>query len=218
MLVKFDTIHRLIPCSSVSRTASTNTPVLVNSQRIPAAAPHLATPSEETSTGLQDVVNYCSSHLGLQGLACLAASSKQLKKACLQTATSDAALLLVHAVNAAAKEGCTSNAADSAACEKEQQHVRAAAWLLHVAPKAATAATTAEQLLRLPSVPLGVAKQFVKAGLRVSFAQLQAAANSMVSGVEVWMAAQQQLGVVTDVPTAVVEFCCGKAPPVEETR
>jgi hypothetical protein len=141
-----------------------------------------------------------------------------LNKACLQTAISDAAHLLVHAVNAAAKDEHSPNAADPAVRKKEQQHVRAVAWLLHVTPQAATATTAAEQLLRLPGVPLGVAKQFVEAGMRISFAQLQAAANSMVSGVEVWMAAQQQLGVVTDIPTAVVEFCCGKARPDEETR
>jgi hypothetical protein len=40
--------------------------------------------------------------------------------------------------------------------------------------------------------------------VRVSYAQLLAAANSMVAGVEVWVQAQQQLGIQTDIPAAAV--------------
>jgi hypothetical protein len=67
-----------------------------------------------------------------------------------------------------------------------------------------------EQLLAMPNVPLDVAKQLVSAGMRVSYAQLLAAAHSMVAGVEVWVQAQQQLGIQTDLPAAAVAICCGE--------
>jgi hypothetical protein len=65
------------------------------------------------------------------------------------------------------------------------------------------------QVLTLPAVPLIEAKQLVSAGLRLSYAQLLAAANNMVAGVEVWVQAQQQLGIQTDIPAAAVAICCG---------
>jgi hypothetical protein len=48
----------------------------------------------------------------------------------------------------------------------------------------------------------------VAAGLCVSYTQLLAAANSMVAGVEVWVQAQQELCVRTDVPRAALHICC----------
>jgi hypothetical protein len=42
-------------------------------------------------------------------------------------------------------------------------------------------------------VPLNWALQLVAAGVRFSYAQLLAAANSMLAGVEVWVQAQQKL-------------------------
>jgi hypothetical protein len=218
MLIDVSAVFKLFSCSSLSRTASTTFPALVNSQRNAAAADSHAPPSEDTSTRLQDVVSYCSIHLGLQGLACLAVSSKQMHKVCLHTASSDAALLLVHAVDAAASE--EQHAADAPLCKKKKnKHAQAAAWLLRAAPQAATTATAAQQLVRLPRVPLHVAKQFVQAGLSISYAQMQAAANSMVAGVEMWMEAQHQLGITADVPTTVVALCCRnvRAAPGPET-
>uniref|UniRef100_A0A383VKT1 Uncharacterized protein n=1 Tax=Tetradesmus obliquus TaxID=3088 RepID=A0A383VKT1_TETOB len=48
----------------------------------------------------------------------------------------------------------------------------------------------------------------VAAGMRITYAQLLAAADRMVAGVEVWVKAQQQLGIKTDVPVAAVSICC----------
>jgi hypothetical protein len=66
-----------------------------------------------------------------------------------------------------------------------------------------------KQLLYLPAVPLDCAKQLMSGGMCVTYAQLLAAANSMVAGVEVWVQAQQQLGIQTDIPAAAVAICCG---------
>jgi hypothetical protein len=58
-----------------------------------------------------------------------------------------------------------------------------------------------------------VAKQFAEqlfaAGMRITYAQLLAAADSMVEGVEVWVQAQQALGIDTDIPAIAVAVCCG---------
>uniref|UniRef100_A0A383W486 Uncharacterized protein n=1 Tax=Tetradesmus obliquus TaxID=3088 RepID=A0A383W486_TETOB len=67
----------------------------------------------------------------------------------------------------------------------------------------------ASLVLNLPAVPHAVAEQLVAAGVRISYAQLLAAADSMVAGVEVWVQAQQQLGVESDIPAAAVAACCG---------
>jgi hypothetical protein len=58
-------------------------------------------------------------------------------------------------------------------------------------------------------VRLATAKQLVKAGVRITYAQLLAAANSMVAGVEVWVQAQRELGIQTDIPDLAVTVCCG---------
>jgi hypothetical protein len=85
--------------------------------------------------------------------------------------------------------------------------MRSVTWLLKVAPTAAKAAGVLESLVQLPSVPLGWAVDLVSAGVRISYAQLLDAVNSMVKGVEVWVQAQQQLGVGTDIPLAAVTIC-----------
>jgi hypothetical protein len=59
----------------------------------------------------------------------------------------------------------------------------------------------------MPAVPLDMARMLVAAGERISYAQLIAAANSVVAGVEVWVQAQQQLGVDSDTPSVVEEIC-----------
>jgi hypothetical protein len=61
----------------------------------------------------------------------------------------------------------------------------------------------------LPAVQLKWALQLVAAGARISYAQLLAAAHSMVPGVKVWVQAQQQLELETDIPAAAVSVCCG---------
>jgi hypothetical protein len=88
---------------------------------------------------------------------------------------------------------------------EEAQRLQAAAWVLQAAP---AAAYTAEVLVRAPSVPLSIAKQVVSAGARVTFTALLAAASSMVAGVEVWVQAQQELGIRTDIPSAAEAICC----------
>jgi hypothetical protein len=40
------------------------------------------------------------------------------------------------------------------------------------------------------------------------YAQLLEAARKLVAGVEVWVQAQQQLGVPTDIPAAAEAMCC----------
>jgi hypothetical protein len=66
-----------------------------------------------------------------------------------------------------------------------------------------------ERLLSLPDVTLQFAEQLVAAGMRITYAQLQDAANSMVAGVEVWVQAQQALGINSDISAVAVAICCG---------
>jgi hypothetical protein len=85
-------------------------------------------------------------------------------------------------------------------------------WLVHVAPSviasALAAADVLHRLLHLPHVPLQQAQQLVAAGVRMPYAQLLSAARSMVAGVEVWVQAQQQLEVASDILAAAVAICC----------
>jgi hypothetical protein len=64
----------------------------------------------------------------------------------------------------------------------------------------------------MPAVQLDMAKVLVAghgkyAGMRISYAQLVAAASSMTAGVEVWVQAQQQLGVDSDIPSVAEDIC-----------
>jgi hypothetical protein len=88
---------------------------------------------------------------------------------------------------------------------KAAQRLQAAAWVVQAAP---VAAYTVEVLLRAPSVPLNIAKHIVSAGTRITHEALLAAASSMVAGVEVWVQAQQELGIQTDIPSASKAICC----------
>jgi hypothetical protein len=90
--------------------------------------------------------------------------------------------------------------------DNKAQRLQAAVWVLRAAP--AGAAGTAQVLLSVPNMPLDAAKQLVSAGSRVSYAQLLAAAHSMVAGVEVWVQAQRELGVPSDIPAAAEAICC----------
>jgi hypothetical protein len=47
--------------------------------------------------------------------------------------------------------------------------------------------------------------------MRITYAQLLAAADSMVAGVEVWAQAQQALAITTDIPADIAAICCGDA-------
>jgi hypothetical protein len=62
--------------------------------------------------------------------------------------------------------------------------MQAAEWVLQAA---STAADAAQVLVHAPALSVDTAKHFVAAGTRVMYAQLLAAASSMVAGVEVWV-------------------------------
>jgi hypothetical protein len=134
----------------------------------------------------------------LDGLARLATCSKALTKT-IETVIVREGLGLLDAAWDTAQQ-----------IEQQQQHKQAATWLavilLRKAPGLAVDVT--ERLLHLPSVPLDTAKQLVDAGVRITYAQLLAAARSMVAGVEVWVQAKQELGIQTDIPALAVTVCC----------
>jgi hypothetical protein len=166
------------------------------------AIPTAEAAREIDETQLCDVLDYCSKQLGLHGLACLAACSKQYKAASAATAGSAAGLFLKDALIAAHTAGGAKYAASSSL----EQHMQAVTWLLRIVPSATTAATAAKRLLSIPNVPLPMAKQLVEAGVRMKFAQLTAAAEKMVPGVDVWVLAQRQQGVPTDIPGLAVSL------------
>jgi hypothetical protein len=141
--------------------------------------------------------------LGLQGLACLSTVSNVLLNACAVIVCRSADELLTQTFK---------QLASGTPQQQQQQHkqqLSAVAWLLHAVPTAATEQLKV-QLLYVPVVPLQQAKALVAAGIRISYAQLLAVANSMVAGVEVWVQAQQQLGIQTDIPALANKICCGK--------
>jgi hypothetical protein len=127
--------------------------------------------------------------LGLRGMACLAASSSSLTDACESIIRLQPHEWMQLAVKSA-----------------QAAQLR---WVLKAAPAAVAGA--AERLVRMPGVQLHMAKVLIAAGVCISYAQLIAAANKMVAGVEVWVQAQQQLGVDSDIP-AVAEDICNSGP------
>jgi hypothetical protein len=135
--------------------------------------------------------------LGLDGLARLATCSKALKTTIETVLVKDSLNLLDRAV-------------DTTRQTEQQQKQEMVAWLatnlLRKAP--ALAVDVSERLIHLPSVLLATAKQLVKVGVRITCVQLLAAANSMVAGVEVWVQAQRELGIQTDIPALAVTICC----------
>jgi hypothetical protein len=182
------------------------------------------------------LLSCCSKELGVQDLARIAASSKSLREACIAIARRDMLQLLEAAVAqaaAAAAAMAADSALNSSSYDKDddifpehacaycidntteaqtayERQVHAVAWLLRAAPaEAASDAAVECVLLRLPAVSQQTAVQLVTAGMRVPFAQLLSAAHSMVKGVEVWVLAQQQLGVQTDIPQDAVDICMG---------
>jgi hypothetical protein len=159
------------------------------------------------AASLCEVLEFCSKQLGLAGIACLAASSMELRKASLAAARSDAALLLIDTVKAAAAAAAFDNQAAESKQQRVRQHVKAVAWLLQVEPTAAKTAATAELLLHTPGLPLQMAEQLVASGVRVSYEQICTAASSMVAGVELWVKAHLNLGVTADIPWYAVMMC-----------
>jgi hypothetical protein len=160
--------------------------------------------------------------LDLQGLACLSTCSKQLKRICLAVMRSEAGRLITDALEAAA--ALTDQGDVLLALARDypamQQHIisrrgwqrqECTVWrLLRVTPTSMTAAAAAslgQRLFSIPEVPLDKAKQLVAAGVRITYAQLLAAVDSAVAGLEVWVLAQQELGIETDIPAAAATIC-----------
>uniref|UniRef100_A0A383VW73 Uncharacterized protein n=1 Tax=Tetradesmus obliquus TaxID=3088 RepID=A0A383VW73_TETOB len=176
-----------------------------------------------------DVLPYCCQQLGLQGLACLAGSSRQLRTISLGLLPKDGSMLLdaleaaaaaaaaaaatppTQAAAGPAAAGETPHAALASASRADhvlQQRLQAVTCLLsHTTTAAAAAADgVAERALQIPAVPLHWAQQLLAAGMTVSYAQLLHAAHSMVAGVEVWVQAQQEPGLQSDIPQAAVDL------------
>jgi hypothetical protein len=158
---------------------------------------------------LHDVFTCSSASLGLQGLARLAGCTERFRHICIAVAKQDAQLLLQR----------TLDTAGGFQPQTEQQHLHAVSWLLQRVPATSDAAAgltgmlaaqPAKGLTRLPALPVDWAKRLVEAGVRITWAELLEAANSCVLGAEVWVQAQQQLGVQTDIPAAAIALCCGE--------
>jgi hypothetical protein len=150
-------------------------------------------PSKQRELRIDSLLHSCPvlcTELGLQGLARLATTSSGLRNVC------QSILFL----------GPASWIASALSEHGQAQRMQAAEWVLQAAP--AAAADVAEVLIHAPAVTLNTAKRFVAAGTRVTHAQLLAAANSMVAGVEVWVQAQKELGIQTDIPAAAEAICC----------
>jgi hypothetical protein len=88
-----------------------------------------------------------------------------------------------------------------------QQRFQAVQWLLLHTPEAAAAAGVADHALHVPAVPLHCANQLLAAGMTFTYAQLLHAAHSMVAGVEVWVRAQRELGLQTEIRQVAFDIC-----------
>jgi hypothetical protein len=165
-------------------------------------------PKKDGSQLVLGVLTCCTRQLGLQGLACSAACSTELRDACRISARLDAVCLLQ-------KELDTLLESASAHHIPPGTGLHAVSLLVQSlkqtdTPEAANAAAgAADTLMTIPRVPFQHAMKLVEAGMRVSYAQLLSAADSMVAGVEVWVLAQQQLGIETDIPQVAYGACFG---------
>jgi hypothetical protein len=176
----------------------------------------------EAADRLSGVLPFMAIHIGLQGVYSLAASSKQLRAACSAIIRQDATSLLLEAVKEASATAAAAAAAKAASAAaghsvvKEQAHhqavlkqqVQAVQWLLQLHPSAATAAGAAERLLHTPLMSEALVRVLIHSGVRITFAQLIDAADSMVEGLEVWV---PLLAIVQegqrDMPMAVFTIC-----------
>jgi hypothetical protein len=188
----------------------------------------------DAAAGLISALPLLGRALGLQGLACLASSSQQLRQECVEyiaehalmllkdtlpsmkavcgTASAAEAAVATAVADAPAPAAAAATAAASLPSPADQRLLLMVLWLLQTSPGTAAnaqAADVLQRLLHVPRVPLQQAQQLVAAGVRVRFEPLLAAASSMVAGVEVWVQAQYIMGISTDVPAAAVAVCCG---------
>uniref|UniRef100_A0A383WDC6 Histone H2B n=1 Tax=Tetradesmus obliquus TaxID=3088 RepID=A0A383WDC6_TETOB len=125
----------------------------------------------------------------------------------LAAVNADFAAASADSAAAAVAHSVPGTTAIAAAQGTAQKLMCAITWMLQHAPNS-TAAAMSEFAVLIPRVPLPWAEKLVAAGVRISYPKLLAAASSMVPGVEVWVQAQQQLGVQTDIPAAAVTICC----------
>jgi hypothetical protein len=191
---------------------------------------HYVSTTADAADALVDVLPYLGGVLGLHGMACLASSSRHLRHECIEFVKNNATLLAMESLPATIAEDSLAAVAEAAAvaalpygyawraaarataAAAAVEHLQPVSWLLDMAPSSSTsvlaAADVLQRLLHLPHVHLQQAKQLVAAGVRIPYAQLLSAASSMVGGVEVWVQAQQQLGVASDIPAAAVAICC----------
>jgi hypothetical protein len=175
---------------------------------------------------LCDVLPLMATHVGLLGVGSLAASSKQLRAACSDILPQDATTLLLDAVLQASATAVAAKAAKAARAAARypvandavqhkvtlKQQAQAVQWLLQLHPSAATTAGALDRLLHIPAVPAAIARVLIASGVRITFAQLVAAANSMVEGVEVWAQLMSNVHALEpeqcDMPTATFAICC----------
>jgi hypothetical protein len=157
---------------------------------------------------LLSVLSCCTRQLGLQGLACCAACSTELRDACRSSARLDATSLIEKELEALLESASAHNIPDGTGLHAVSLLLQSLSQL-DTPAAAAAAAGAAGTLITLPRVPLQHALKLVDAGMRVSYSQLLSAADNMVAGVEVWAQAQQQLGIETDIPQVAFEVCAG---------
>jgi hypothetical protein len=158
----------------------------------------------------QDALDFLVAELEAAGRAATAAARAETDSAERWRYSDDEDLYVGSTHVECSCESCQINAMSDAAHYQRAQ--AAVAWLLQIAPAVATAAGAAECLLGIPAVSYRCALQLVAAGVRVSYCQLLAAANSMVAGVQVWVEAQHQLvpledGIHADMPEKVHYIC-----------
>lgn len=153
----------------------------------------------------------CSRQLGVQGLACIASCSTQAKLVSIKLGRADATDVVLGTLEAAKADAAAATEARSSCKQAEV----VACWqpvqnLLQTVPAAMNAAGAANSILWCPSIPLQHALQWVNSGVRIHYAELLDAASCAVPGVQVWVKAQHQLGIHTDIPEAARAVCLGK--------
>jgi hypothetical protein len=157
--------------------------------------------SRQTETRIATALHSCPAlctEIGLKGLARLFTCSKGLRSAVEAALCGDHVSFLNVALG-------------KARSTEQQQHHQAVVWLARLLLRAnpITAADVTQRLFAEPAMPMWCVQQLVSAGARITHAQLLAAANSMVKGVEAWVQAQHRLEIKTDIPAAAVAICCG---------
>jgi hypothetical protein len=162
---------------------------------------NLSSASGGAACSVLDVLPYLGGELRLQGLACLASSSRQLRRDCIELAGQNARALLLAALPAvSADKGLAATAAAAAAAAAAQLPAKGPAaacrcqqpvlWFIEILPSYAAssvlaAADVVHRLVHIPHVPLQQAGKLAAAGVHISYAQLLAAARNMVAGLEV---------------------------------